>query len=157
MYKTDYLGRPDYTERWDGKLPEIPTFEPGSNGIRRKGELDYLIDYAIKEFLIDKSTDNIITFDQCTIEYIALRCTGLDGRNTSKYQVKKILKHWQELKYVTLDGAEEVFIDITEYGREVGIKQIKELDKREQKRRKKSLAYNDFRNAQIREKVKRMR
>lgn len=156
IQKTDQYGRPDYTEKWDWNVPEIPTFLETDSGRRRKGELEVLVDYVIKEWMVevdygDKSAG------WCTAEYIAKRCTELDGRPTSSGAVWKILTHFKSIGYAELDTSPNRFFTLTELGLSTGLRQLLEVEKREKKKAKRNSEIEKFNKAQFRSKVRRSR
>lgn len=153
--KTDYLGRPDYTEKWDFNVPEIPTFPETDSGRRRKGELECLVDYVIKEWLC--ACDNDEDMETCTAEYIAQRCEELDGRSTSSGSVWKILEYFSGLEYAIIREKPNRFICLTSKGMEVGLRQLKELDNRAKKRAKRNADIEQFNKAQIVSKIRKGR
>lgn len=161
IQKTDQYGRPDYTERWDGCVPEIPTFEETADGRRRKGELEILVDYIIKEWIVydDDELDYDITVPtECTAEYIARRAEEIDGRPTSSDAVWRALKKMRDLGYVDIkEERPHRFLCLTEAGLSKGFKQLLEEDKRRQKKAKRDNEVRSFNKASLRSKIKRSR
>ena len=160
IQKTDEWGRPDYTEPWDWNVPEIPTFPETESGRRRKGELEALVDYVVKEWLVvdtDMEYFDVNNNQDCTAEYIAHRCTELDGRPTSSGAVWNILTMWVEMKYAETSTHPNRFLTLTSEGMAKGLKQIHEETKRRKKKEKRDAEVRQFNNAQITSKVRKMR
>ncbi|AXH46516.1 helix-turn-helix DNA binding protein [Gordonia phage RobinSparkles] len=162
IQKTDQYGRPDYTEVWDWNVPEIPTFPETADGRRRKGELEILVDYIIKEWLVGESDDEtfspLMSIADCTAEHIARRAAELDGRSTSSDAVWRCLKRMQEIGYVDIsDDKPHRFICLTADGLKKGLRQLNEENKRLKKRAKREDDVRAFNKAAVKNKIKRMR
>lgn len=167
IQKTDQWGRPDYSEKWDWNVPEIPTFEETESGRRRRGELECLVDYVVKEWLVGPSADEIVDEEYvkdiyqesgfCTTEYIAHRCTELDGHNTSSGAVWKVLTHFKEIGYADINTQPNRFECLTTLGLNKGLKQLEEEHKRARKKEKRDREVRQFNNAQVANKIRRMR
>lgn len=158
--KTDEYGRPDYSERWDWNVPEIPTFEETADGRRRKGELEILIDYIVKEWLVNDDDEDNNFPSQCTAEYIARRAEELDGRSTSSNAVWRALIKMEEIGYADISNPDDRphrFISLTSDGLKKGLRQLKEEAKRKGKRAKRDEEVKQFNNAVMKNRIRSMR
>ncbi len=131
VYGFDERGMPTLAKKWHGELPEIPTFEETDSGNRRRGELEILVDYVVKEWLSDAETES-----SCSAEYIAQRCVELDGRPASVASVRRILQLWKEWNYAELFEKPNGFACFSEYGIETGLDEIHRRVTRARKREK---------------------
>lgn len=135
VYSFDEHGMPTLAKKWDGKLPEIPTFPETESGRRRKGELEVMVDYVVKAWTVFSEGDCSMGIpDQCTAEYIAQECTALDGRPTSSGAVWKVLVNWRDWDYAEVAEKPNRFVMFTENGLKLGLDEIHRRIKRAQKR-----------------------
>ena len=134
VYSFDENGMPTLAKKWDGNLPEIPTFPETESGRRRKGELEVMVDYVVKWWTVIYEDGYEEIPDQCTAEYIAQQCTALDGRPTSSGAVWKILTNWRDWDYAEIAEKPNRFIFFTENGMKLGLEEIHRRIKRAEKR-----------------------
>ncbi len=125
-------GMPTLAKKWDGKVPEIPTFEETDSGRRRRGELELYVDYAVKYYLVEDSEST----ELCTCEYIARLCESIDGKNTSSNAVWRTLLKWEEIGYCTTATGPNRFEFFTDDGLLKGLDELYRLHKRAVRREK---------------------
>lgn len=133
-YKFTETGIPTLAERWAGELPELREFPPTASGRRARGELENLLDFVCKRWLMTGTVQD--KPELCTAEWLATAVEELDERPVSTGAVHRVLHRWRDLGYAIVDEHPLRFISLTQQGMEIG------LDELERKAKKKSKHYN---------------
>ena len=158
-YTFDERGFPTLRKRWNGELPDIPTFAETASGKRRKGQLEVMVDYVVKEWLLEHPTsDRIIkprivngmilpglpTVSNFRVESIAARCEYWDGVPASENAIWTILKKWEGWGYCWLIEEPRGFSRFTKNGVEWGIDEFRRLEGRAKKRQREAALRNQI-------------